>query len=751
MSRLKRQRLNVAGQDQVTARSFDIQNHESESEAPKDDNTRTERHPGRSLFVRSLPSTVTTESLATFFSQSFPIKHATVVVDPATKKSRCYGFVTLADAEDAERAQETFNQSSFEGQRIKVELAEPRHRQKSANASTDKTPKISKSGLQTANFQQPSKLIVRNLPWKIKEQDQLAALFRSYGKVKHVNMPKRRPGLSAGFGFVVLRGRKNAEKALEGLNGKDVEGRTLAVDWAIEKGVWETLHDRNPELEVGGQESNQLADHQDKNVTAAEDMEESEALLIPHSDVSSSNSEGGENTPMENQCPNRDAAQKTSKNTSSTLFVRNLPFTCTDETLLAHFRRFGAVRYARVVLDPTTERSRGTGFVCFFNAEDSDDCLREVPRLQPSADSRSGATPASSIRQSILEDTSKDLSGHYTIDGRVLHISRAVDQEEAIRLTYAGENLRFERDKDKRRLYLLSEGSIPSNSPLYSMLSATEIKIREDSTKQRQSLIKSNPTLHLSLTRLSIRNLPRNITSKDLKALAREAVVGFAIDVKSGARKPLSKEELSRGGKDLKEAEKARKAKGKGIVKQAKVVYEGREGGKVAEDGGAGRSRGYGFLEYSSHRWALMGLRWLNGHAIEQSKGTAAGSGFRERQKRLITEFAIENAQVVGRRQEREVKARERSRLISERRENGEIPVSAPNVLSRDQLMARSRKGMKSTRGKQGAQPDISRQDLATAAAATAMTTEDLSKASKRQRIIGRKRMMRRLRNKSSD
>src|SRR6266487_1072929 len=83
------------------------------------------------------------------------------------------------------------------------------------------------------------KLIIRNLPWSIKEPDQLALLFRSYGKVKHVTLPRKKANAQAGFGFVVMRGRKNAEKALAGVNNKVVDGRTLAVDWAVEKEVWE--------------------------------------------------------------------------------------------------------------------------------------------------------------------------------------------------------------------------------------------------------------------------------------------------------------------------------------------------------------------------------------------------------------------------------------------------------------------------------------------------------------------------------
>jgi nucleolar protein 4 len=235
----------------------------------------------------------------------------------------------------------------------------------------------------------------------------------------------------------------------------------------------------------------------------------------------------------------------------------------------------------------------------------------------------------------------------YTLDGRVLQISQAVSREEAARLTESGVAARQGKDKDKRRLYLLSEGTISANSPLYAALAPTEVKMRDQSAAQRKKLIQSNPSLHLSLTRLAIRNIPRGINSKDLKALAREAVVGFATDVKEGRRQPLSKEEVARGGAEDKEAEHKRREKGKGVVKQAKIVFENKQGSKVAEVDDAGKSRGYGFIEYSSHRWALMGLRWLNGHAVDNAAGKS---------QRLIVEFAIENAQVVARRRDQQGK-----------------------------------------------------------------------------------------------
>lgn len=747
MSRLKRQRLTTDGRDKVTAQTDDA-SYPDVGHRPE--NTRDEpikQQQGRSLFVRSLPESATTESLTHLFSQNFPIRHATVVLDSETKKSKGYGFVTFADVEDAQSARDTFDRSLFEGRKIKVDFAEPRHRQAKEDGSAP--PGKKQFERPRIESQQSPKLIVRNLPWTVKRPEDLAALFRSYGKVKHATMPTTKPGLSAGFGFVLLRGRKNAEKAIEGMNGKEVEGRTLAVDWAVEKEIWETL--QNGEKQAGVQDStahNPAAADGDSNVNASGNEG------LPIADITSSEVEpdDGSDDPGDEEdgteLSNKDEfdgwSQPRTQDNSSTLFIRNLPFTTDDETLEEHFDVFGPVRYARVVLDHATERSKGTGFVAFYNQDDADACLWEAPRLQATAEQTRNKR-GSTIKQSILEDTSLDRTGRYTIEGRVLHVSRAVDRKEATRLTVAGTNLRDARDKDKRRLYLLSEGTVPSGNPLYEQLSATEIKMREDSAKQRQLLTRSNPTLHLSLTRLSVRNLPRSITSKDLKALAREAVVGFARDVKAGARRQLSKEELSRDSEEVREAEKLRKAKGKGIVKQTKVVFEGREGGKVAEDSGAGRSRGYGFIEYSSHRWALMGLRWLNGHTVGPSKtestSTAPAPAAKERKKRLIVEFAIENAQVVGRRHEREAKARERSKLIAEKRAKGEVPGKLPKPFTKDQLMAKTRKGM---RRKQTADAAASEHSNA------ASPANEADKAAKRQQIIGRKRMLRRSRNKAS-
>ncbi|KAH6671597.1 nucleolar protein [Plectosphaerella plurivora] len=637
---------------------------------PKSKKAKTEA--SSSLFVRSLPSDATNESLAAFFSEHFPVKHAAVVLDPATKASRGFGFVTLTDAEDALEAKTKLNNEVWNGRRLVVDIAEARHRDKNGpvKAAPVARGKSSKQQAIEEAWVSP-KLIIRNLPWSIKTSEQLAALFQPYGKIKFSDLPQDR-GKLRGFGFITIRGQKNAENAIAAINGKLVDGRELAVDWAVTKDEWQQKHGGQDEKETEVKTTKAIkvkeeapkikdakkkdapepaADDEDAQLKADLDnfLQNHMTNLEEESDKSDEDDEDEDEDEEDNNTedaleesdeddedePAARPAKTTESNNKTTVFVRNLPFTTTDEQLKGHFQAFGPVRYARVVMDRATSRPAGTGFVCFMDEADSKACVKAAPRPQPTMLAN---------KKSILQDDTADPEGRYTLDGRLLQVAQAVSKDDATRLAADGGANR--RANDKRKLFLLEEGQLDTRSPIYQSLSQAEIKMRDQSRQQRKKLVEGNPTLHMSLTRLAIRSIPRHLTSKDLKQLAREACVGFAKDVKEGLRQPLSKEEKARANKEAKEAEHNRKLKGKGIVRQAKIEFESRDGGKVAETTG-GKSRGYGFIEYSSHRWALMGLRWLNGHLMENEEG---------RKQRLIAEFAIENAQVVSRRKAIEVK-----------------------------------------------------------------------------------------------
>jgi len=701
----------------------------------------------RSLFVRSLPPSATSESLTALFSDSYPVKHAVAINDPATKQCRGYGFVTFADAEDAQRAKAEFNNHVIEGKKIRVEIAERRHRE-----GEEGTEHKAKKEVEKVEARQPPKLIVRNLPWTIKNPKQLEKLFLSYGKVKQAYIPRKSGGLMAGFGFVLMRGRPNAEKAIAGVNGKEVDGRTIAVDWAVKKEDYEKGADGEEEdEEAGAEQEDDDEEGSDGGVHMDADDDESvgdDKDPEDEDDMDDDEDEDeDEDEDMDEDMEDEEPKQHREEDKSATLFIRNLPFNCTDEDLEDHFTQFGSVRYARVVMDHATGRSRGTGFVCFYDPKDAYGCLREIP-MRTGANAQEPTNKLSS-GPSVLQNTETDPTGRYTLDGRVLQITQAVEKNQANKFTEEGNAHRDRRDKDKRRLYLLSEGTIASNTKLWESLPPSEQTMREASLRQRKALIEGNPSLSLSLTRLSVRNIPRSIDSKALKALAREAVVGFATELKQGKRQRLSHEELERGGEEMVNADLARKDAGKGIVKQAKVVFESEAGSKISEKGGAGRSRGYGFIEYYTHRSALMGLRWLNGHSVgytvaQQQKGVPHGSkaaqqeALQDKKKRLIVEFAIENAQVVHRRQDREQKARERSKAVQQRREAGEI---VPSERVQDNKGKALMKVRKRKRAKDEAKS--AKKTKLEAREEEAKMTEN-EKTAKRNQIIGRKRQMRR-------
>ncbi|KAI1326064.1 hypothetical protein F5Y16DRAFT_411113 [Xylariaceae sp. FL0255] len=713
----------------------------NEAEAPHIESETIEGRPSkkakveesRSLFVRGLAPHTTSEGLTEFFSQHFPVKHATVVVDPKTKASRGFGFITFTDVEDTQAAKTQLQGHKLDGRPISLDIAESRQRQPGAEADSATAKKEERKAALLEARKAP-KLIVRNLPWSIKKSDQLAALFRSYGLVKFADLPQNKGKLS-GFGFITMRGRKNAEAAIEGMNEKVVDGRTLSVDWAVSKEEWQKhqtqeeetetkksreAKDDDDEEEDGSEEGN---DEDQEDEEKDEDEEEDEDLrnfMKNHmqnleNEDSDAEKEDDDEDGSEDESPEGGAPVSTKPqmtDNSTTLFIRNLPFTTTDAELKAHFEQFGRIRYARVVTDKATGRPAGTGFVCFASAEDSKSCLKAAPRPQQSGIPN---------KKSILQNEMADQDGKYTIDGRVLQVSQAVSKGEATRLAESGIAARQGKDQDKRRLYLLSEGIIPKDSAIFKMLAPSEVKIRDQSAAQRKKLIQGNPTLHISLTRLAVRNMPRNLDSKGLKALAREAIVGFATDVKAKRREPLSKEELARGGAEEKEAERRRKEKGKGVVKQTKIIYENKEGSKVAESDGASKSRGYGFIEYTSHRCALMGLRWLNGHALKTDDGKTL---------RLIVEFAIENAQVVARRKDQQ----ERSRTFQSNRQDPAVNggTDKTSALPKGKDFAVSKGRWQKNKGKGKPEDSVK-----------AKSQDSADKDALQQKIIGRKRMVR--------
>ena len=84
----------------------------------------------------------------------------------------------------------------------------------------------------TEKHHMSNKLFVGNLSFNTTEND-LNDAFAAFGTVTEANlMMDRATNRPRGFGFVTMSSAEEAQKAIDGLNGKDMDGRALTVNVA---------------------------------------------------------------------------------------------------------------------------------------------------------------------------------------------------------------------------------------------------------------------------------------------------------------------------------------------------------------------------------------------------------------------------------------------------------------------------------------------------------------------------------------
>ena len=78
-------------------------------------------------------------------------------------------------------------------------------------------------------------IFVGSLPFSLEEAE-LKGFFEEYGEVASARIISDKfSGRSKGFGFIEMPNDEEAKKAIEELNGAEVDGRTIVVNESIEK------------------------------------------------------------------------------------------------------------------------------------------------------------------------------------------------------------------------------------------------------------------------------------------------------------------------------------------------------------------------------------------------------------------------------------------------------------------------------------------------------------------------------------
>ncbi|MDP8218828.1 MAG: RNA-binding protein [Candidatus Theseobacter exili] len=76
------------------------------------------------------------------------------------------------------------------------------------------------------------KIYVGNLSYEVNEED-LQLAFKPFGQVDEATIIKDKySGKSKGFGFVEMSSKDEGQAAIDGLNGKEMQGRALNVNEA---------------------------------------------------------------------------------------------------------------------------------------------------------------------------------------------------------------------------------------------------------------------------------------------------------------------------------------------------------------------------------------------------------------------------------------------------------------------------------------------------------------------------------------
>ncbi|NXU48238.1 PABP4 protein, partial [Turnix velox] len=151
------------------------------------------------------------------------------------------------------------------------------------------------------------------------DDERLKEIFSKYGKTLSVKVMTDPTGKSKGFGFVSFEKHEDANKAVEEMNGKDINGKMVFVGRAQKK------VERQAELKRRFEQLKQ---------------------------------------------------ERLSRYQGVNLYIKNLDDTIDDEKLRKEFSPFGSITSAKVMLEDG--RSKGFGFVCFSSPEEATKAVTEM-------------------------------------------------------------------------------------------------------------------------------------------------------------------------------------------------------------------------------------------------------------------------------------------------------------------------------------------------------------------------------------
>ncbi|KAH3669069.1 hypothetical protein OGAPHI_001665 [Ogataea philodendri] len=179
--------------------------------------------PTVSVFVKNLNFITTSSELTATFKSLPGFMVATVRTRPDPKnkgktQSMGFGFVEFKTKQQADNAIKLMNGHMLDGHQLQLKIS---NRVSQSQSDSSQTRKSKKS----------PKIIVKNLAFESTRND-VFELFSPFGNLKSVRVPKKFNKSARGFAFVEFSTLKEAENAMDQLQGVHLLGRRLVMDFA---------------------------------------------------------------------------------------------------------------------------------------------------------------------------------------------------------------------------------------------------------------------------------------------------------------------------------------------------------------------------------------------------------------------------------------------------------------------------------------------------------------------------------------
>uniref|UniRef100_A0A8D3AFD8 Polyadenylate-binding protein n=1 Tax=Scophthalmus maximus TaxID=52904 RepID=A0A8D3AFD8_SCOMX len=253
------------------------------------------------IFIKNMDESIDNKALYDTFSAFGNILSCKVVCDE--KGSKGYGFVHFETHEAANRAIDTMNGMLLNDRKVFV-----------GHFKSRKEREV-EFGTKAMKF---TNVYIKNFGEDYGDE-KLKGVFSAFGRTLSVRVMKDERGRSRGFGFVNYANHEDAQKAVDEMNGKELNGKVLYVGRAQKR------------LERQGELKRKFDQIKQDRIQRYQGVN---------------------------------------------LYVKNLDDSIDDERLRKEFAPYGTITSAKVMTDGS--QSKGFGFVCFSSPEEATKAVTEM-------------------------------------------------------------------------------------------------------------------------------------------------------------------------------------------------------------------------------------------------------------------------------------------------------------------------------------------------------------------------------------